>query len=179
VDAGSDSRRSAPGSEPQDVATIPKQAASVEGFVEENPVLTRIFEEMGGKDLGYTVRVCNDSTYRETPTSRMNIGLNAMAEGGAFPDPDTKTIWVHESVVARGGTQRDWGKLNLAQVVAHELGHIRGGRYSCAHASRLGADLPGLTAAERLGLLNDAWNIGTPREDPVDFPPDFTPPTRK
>jgi hypothetical protein len=44
-------------------------------------------------------------------------------------------------------------------VIAHELGHAQTGNFSCAVASRTGANLPGLTAAERQGLLDDAVNI--------------------
>lgn len=128
--------------------------------------LDRIFEQLGGKQSGYTIRICDDSTVIETPTSLHNVGLDAMGQGGALTDPISRTVWVHESVVAAGGITRRWGRLTLAQVVAHELGHIRlmkGGlssaSFDCAQASRAGADLPGLTAAERQGLLDDASNI--------------------
>jgi hypothetical protein len=43
--------------------------------------------------------------------------------------------------------------------MAHELGHAETGSFDCAVASRTGANAPGLTAAERQGLLNDALKI--------------------
>jgi hypothetical protein len=51
--------------------------------------------------------------------------------------------------------------------VAHELGHVRlilkvgrgAASFDCAQASRLAAELPGLTATERQGLLDDALNV--------------------
>jgi hypothetical protein len=67
----------------------------------------------------------------------------------------------------QGGIQRRWGHLNLSQVVAHELGHIRGGGFDCAKSSRLGAEQPGLTATERQGLLDDAVNIDRYLEPPT------------
>jgi hypothetical protein len=120
--------------------------------------LDRIFEQLGGKKLGYTVKICNDSTVVETATGFHNVGLFAKDQGGAFTDPLLKTVWIHESVLAAGGATRRWGRLTLAQVVAHELGHVLGG-FDCAQASRLGAGLPGLTATERQGLLDDAFHI--------------------
>jgi hypothetical protein len=120
--------------------------------------LDTIFEQLGGRKLGYTVKICDDSTVVETTTGFHNVGLFAKDQGGAFTDPLTKTVWIHESVVAAGGATRRWGRLTLSQVVAHELGHIHGG-FDCAQASRIGANLPGLTATERQGLLNDASNI--------------------
>jgi len=149
-------RRTVP-SEPEETSTAPRLAAENDGW--ENPAVSRIFKDLGGNDLGYTVKICNDSTVRETPTTRMNVGLKAMSAGGAFPDHDTKTVWIHESVARAGGIQRRWGHLNMSQVVAHELGHIRGGNFDCAKSSRLGAEQPGLTARERQGLLDDAVNI--------------------
>jgi hypothetical protein len=120
--------------------------------------VTKIFEELGGRDLGYSVKICDDSTVVETPTSLYNVGINARGLGGATSDPITKTVWIHESVLA--GYNHPWrGHLTLRQVVAHELGHIRGGGFDCASASRIGADLPGLTAAERQGLIDDSLNI--------------------
>jgi hypothetical protein len=124
----------------------------------ELSVVTKIFEQMGGFDLGWTVKICDDSTVIETPTGLYNVGINARGLGGATPDPITKTVWIHESVLT--GYNHPWrGHLTLPQVIAHELGHIRGGGWSCAESSRIGADLPGLTEAERQGLLEDARNI--------------------
>jgi hypothetical protein len=122
-------------------------------------VLGRIFEQLGGKALGYTVKICNDATEVVTPEGFFDkVGLIAKHQGGGFTDPVTKTVWIHESALAAGGITRRWGRLTLAQLVAHELGHARGG-INCIVASRLGAELPGLTAAERQGLLDDALNI--------------------
>jgi hypothetical protein len=145
--------------------------------------LGRIFEEIGGTEMGWTVKICDESTVVETESGGVqNVGHMAKNQGGAFPDKATKTVWVHESVVARGGTTRAWGDLNMKQVLAHELGHVSGGEFSCAMSSRIGADLPGLTTAERQGLLNDAVNIA-PTEgitvDQLNLPHDFTPPAKK
>jgi len=144
--------------------------------------VSRIFEELGGQELGYTVRVCNESTTIETKTSFENVGQMAKNQGGAYTNTATKTVWIDESVVARGGITRAWGEeLSTKQILAHELGHVKGG-FNCSMASRAGADLPGLTAAERRGLLNDAVEIA-PKErvtlDQLHLPPDFTPPTKK
>jgi hypothetical protein len=118
------------------------------------------FRALGGVRQGYKVRVCDDSTVVETATSRSNVGLNARYQGGAFTDPSTKTVWIHESLVALNGITRSWGaKLNVRQVIAHELGHVQAGSFDCAAASRTGAGLPGLTAGERQGLLDDALRI--------------------
>jgi hypothetical protein len=127
--------------------------------------LDRIFEQLGGKKTGYTVKVCDDSTVIHKPNGGYhNVGIAARDQGGGLTDPETKTVWIHESVL--GGATRRWGRLTLAQIVAHELGHVwlilRGhdiASFNCALASRLGAELPGLTAAERQGLLDDAFNI--------------------
>jgi hypothetical protein len=63
-------------------------------------------------------------------------------------------------MVGQNGVTRSWGsKLNMRQVMAHELGHAETGSFDCAVASRTGANAPGLTAAERQGLLNDALKI--------------------
>jgi len=130
--------------------------------------LDAIFERLGGKQLGYTIKACNDSTVVPTETGFYNVGLHAMEEGGALTDPDTKTIWIHESVLSAGGMNPGrGGHLTLSQVVAHELGHVRlilkvgrgAASFDCAQASRLAADLPGLTATERQGLLDDALNV--------------------
>jgi hypothetical protein len=145
--------------------------------------LGRIFEEIGGTEMGWTVKICNESTVVQTESGGVqNVGHMAKNQGGAFPDEATKTVWVHESVVAQGGAKRAWGDLDMKQVLAHELGHVRGGKFSCAVSSRLGADLPGLTTVERQGLLNDAVHIA-PTEgitvDQLHLPPDFTPPAKQ
>jgi hypothetical protein len=151
-------RRPAPSSEPEGTSTTAPKQVSQQG-VGENAVVSRIFEQMGGTKLGYTVKTCNDSTVIETPTTRHNVGLTAKYQGGAFTDTNTKTVWIHESVLAEGGIHRRWGRLTVSQVVAHELGHVRGGTFDCAKSSRIGAELPGLSATERQGLIDDALNI--------------------
>jgi len=151
-------RRPAPASEPENTSTTaPKQVAHEAPG--ESAVVSRIFEQMGGTKLGYTVKTCNDATVIETPTTRHNVGLTAKYQGGAFTDTSTKTVWIHESVLTEGGIHRRWGRLTVSQVVAHELGHVRGGGFDCAKSSRIGAELPGLSATERQGLIDDALNI--------------------
>ena len=137
----------------------PKPRPGVGAGLGEGPV-QETFRSLGGVRQGYKVRVCNDATVVETPTSVSNVGLNARYQGGAFTDPSTKTVWLHESMVGQNGVTRSWGsKLNMRQVMAHELGHAETGSFDCAVASRTGANAPGLTAAERQGLLNDALKI--------------------
>ncbi len=119
-----------------------------------------MFRALGGIRQGYKVRICNDTTVVETATSRSNIGLATRHQGGALTDPSTKTVWIHESLIAQSGVTRSWGsKLNVRQVIAHELGHAETRSFDCAVASRTGANAPGLTAAERQGLLDDALRI--------------------
>ena len=113
---------------------------------------------VSGLKAGYKIQICNDSTVIETPTGLYRPGIHAQGQGGAVTDPVTKTIWIHESVVQANGMVRSTlgNRLNLKQVVAHEMGHaqMEGGGF--AMASRIGADLPWLTAEERIGLLDDA-----------------------
>ena len=48
------------------------------------------------------------------------------------------------------GITRAWGEpLSTKQILAHEFRYVKGGGFNCSMASRVGADLPGLTAAER------------------------------
>ncbi|MCF6155911.1 MAG: DUF4157 domain-containing protein [Candidatus Brocadia sp.] len=136
-------------------------AAAVEAMVQRQ--IEIIFGELGGQKTGYKIRLCDDATVIETPTGGVYYpGKETRLVGGAVTDPTRKTIWVHESVVTQNGVVRKWGSaLNLKQVIAHELGHAQTGSFSCSVASRTGANLPGLTAAERKGLLDDAANIET------------------
>jgi len=115
----------------------------------------------------------------ESGSNLTNVGATAKHLGGAFSDPTTSTIWIHEDLVRAGGITRSWGsRLNLNQVIAHEIGHAQGATISCSQASRLGADLTSLTQAERLGLLDDAVRIA-PSEGlgPADLnlPSDYVP----
>ena len=169
-----------PGAIPEPQAT-PIPAASAEPLtaaVEQE--LDAVVADLGGPPEGYTVRIADDSTVIETPTTLDNAGISARHAGGAETNVQTRTIWVHESIVREGGIVRSWGaRLNLRQVVAHEIGHVESGQIQCAFASRAGANIPDLTAAERLGLLEDAAHIAE-REgiafESLRFPPDFKPP---
>jgi len=123
----------------------------------------------------------------KTATTRSNIGLSTKHAGGAQTDPGAKQIWVHQSVVDANGVVRKWGAtLDLKQVVAHELGHGINREGTCAMASRTGADLPGLSAAQRTGLLDDAVHISraSPQAservslEALGLPKDYKPPTR-
>jgi hypothetical protein len=146
-----------------------------------------VFGELGGPRRGFKIQVVDDSTVVETPTSRSNIGLSTKYAGGAQTDPAAKQIWVHRSVVDANGVVRKWGAtLDLKQVVAHELGHGINGGGSCAMASRTGADLPGLSAVQRTGLLDDAVHISRASSltgervslQDLHLPTDYKPPTR-
>ena len=146
-----------------------------------------VFGEIGGPQKGFKIQVVDDSTVYETATSRSNIGLSTKHAGGAQTDPGAKQIWVHQSVVDANGVVRKWGAtLDLKQVVAHELGHGINGGGSCAMASRMGADLPGLSAAQRTGLLDDAVHISRASAqaservslEALGLPKDYKPPTR-
>jgi hypothetical protein len=143
--------------------------------------LDAAFQSVGGSARGYTVRLCNDATFVETPTGFSNAGLSARNAGGAVTDVPNRTVWVHESVVQANGVSRSWGaRLNLRQVVAHEIGHAEAASFNCCVASRTGADLSGLTATERLGLLDDAVHIAPLENVPIselNLPPGFKPPT--
>ena len=130
---------------------------------------------------GYKIQTCNDSTMINGPTSFSKIGIQTREAGGALTDPVTKTIWIHEDLITANGLVRKWGaRLNVNQVTAHELGHAQNEGGRCAMASRTGADLPGLTVEERMGLLDDAVHIA-PEEgisvDDLHLPPDYRPPT--
>ena len=81
-------------------------------------------------------------------------------QGSALTDPGRKTIWIHDSVLTQNGIVRSWGsRLNLRQVIAHELGYAESESVNCSVASETGANTPGLTAAEKQGLLDDAMYI--------------------
>jgi len=149
--------------------------------------LENVFGEIGGPQKGFKIQVVDDSTVHETATTRSNIGLSTKHAGGAQTDPGAKQIWVHQSVVDANGVVRKWGAtLDLKQVVAHELGHGINGEGTCAMASRTGADLPGLNAAQRTGLLDDAVHISraSPQAservslEALGLPKDYKPPTR-
>ena len=97
---------------------------------------------------------------RGTNETTTNIGREVQYWGGALTDIPNRTIWIHESVLAQNGVVRSWGaKLNLRQVIAHELGHAETRSTRCSMASKTGANTPGLTAAEKQGLLDDAMHI--------------------
>jgi hypothetical protein len=118
------------------------------------------FTDLGGDKKGFQIHLVDDSTVTETPTSISNVGLSTKNAGGAQTDPVSKTIWVHRSVVDSNGIVRKWGsRLDLKQVIAHELGHGLNKGGPCSLASRRGADLPGLSADQRTGLLDDAVHI--------------------
>ncbi len=156
-----------------------KPAAARQTFVHD------VFHELGGPKKGFKIEIVDDSSVIETPTSRSNIGLMAKQAGGAVTDPTTKQIWVHRDIVDANGIVRRWGAtLDLKQVAAHELGHGINGGGPCALASRTGADLPGLSAAQRAGLLDDAVHISraAPTADErvpladLHLPKDYEPP---
>jgi hypothetical protein len=144
--------------------------------------LDSAFQSVGGPARGYTVRICNDATYVETPTSLWNVGIAAREAGGATTDVANRTVWVYESVVRADGVARDWGAwLNLRQVIAHEIGHAEASTFSCCIASRTGANLSTLTGAERIGLLADAVRIAPVEGVPIaelDLPAGFRLPPR-
>lgn len=159
----------------------PKSEVPFEFMAWAQRLIESIFKKLGGTRTGYKIKICDDTTVIETETGFTNIGLQTRFLGGAHVDPTTKTIWVHESIVREKGLVRSWGStINLPQVIAHEIGHIFSNSISCARASRAGADLPGLTAAERVGLLDDAVHIaskeGVPQAD-LNLPPDYQPPS--
>ena len=135
---------------------------------------------VSGLKAGYKIQICNDSTVIEGPTSYSKIGIQTREAGGALTDPATKTIWVNESVVIANGIVRKWGaRLNFKQVTAHEMGHAEMDGGTCAMASRKGADMPWLTTAERMGLLDDAVHIRRDAGlglDGLDLPPGYRPP---
>jgi hypothetical protein len=149
---------------------------------EEALNLENSFGSLGGAKTGYKIQICDDSTVIEKPSGGVYYpGRAASGVGGAVTDTETKTIWVHKSVVGANGIARRWGSsLNLKQVTAHELGHATTGSFSCAVASRAGAELPGLTTAERTGLLDDAVHIA-PTEgvnlSDLNLPQGYKPPT--
>jgi hypothetical protein len=156
-----------------------KPAAARQAFVDS------VFSELGGPKRGFTIQIVDDSTVIETPTSRWNLGLATANQKGALTDVGARRIYVHQSLVDANGLVRDWGAaLDLKQVTAHELGHGINGGGPCAMASRTGADLPGLSAAQRAGLLDDAVHISrssrTPDErlrlEDLHLPKDYEPP---
>jgi hypothetical protein len=94
----------------------------------EAAAVGEIFEQLGGRELGYTVRICNESTVIETESGFENVGQLAKNQGGAYTNTATKTVWIDESVVTQGSITRAWGEqLTTRQILAHELGHVRGG----------------------------------------------------
>jgi hypothetical protein len=121
--------------------------------------LVRLFRRLGGRRTKFEIRVCEDATVIETKEGMTKVGLLAEESGGAFTDPVSKVIWVHEKTVRSGGLDRAWGRLNLRQVVAHEIGHAQGATSKCSIASAIGAKLSGLKRAEKIGLLDDAVQI--------------------
>ena len=144
--------------------------------------LDAAFQAVGGPARGYTVQLVNDGTVVQTATGYSNAGAAARSAGGAVTDVPARVVYVHESVVQANGVVRSWGaRLNLRQVIAHELGHGEAASFDCCMASRCGADLAGLNAAERTGLLEDAARIAPKEGVPLgnlDLPPDFQPPTK-
>jgi hypothetical protein len=157
-----------------------KPAAARQAFV------STIFGELGGPKRGFRVQIVDDTTVEHKPDGRFtNLGMSARYAGGAETNLATKQIFVHQDLVDANGIVRKWGApLDLKQVIAHELGHGINGGGPCALASRTGADLPGLSAAQRTGLLNDAVHISrsanVPGErlplDALHLPKDFEPP---
>jgi hypothetical protein len=118
------------------------------------------FRELGGPKQGFQIQIVDDSTVIEKPRSLSNIGLSTRNVGGAQTDPVSKQIWIHQAVIDENGVVRKWGAtLDLKQVIAHELGHGLNKGGPCSMASRTAADLPGLSAAQRTGLLDDAVHI--------------------
>jgi hypothetical protein len=97
-------RRAVPTPEPENASAAPTQI-SEEASSEESAMINRIFEQVGGKDMGYNVKICNDSTVVEGPKTRWNVGLHAKSVGGATVDRQSKTVWVHESVIAQGASR--------------------------------------------------------------------------
>lgn len=173
--------RPTPGPTRRGMITYPTAATATVAAEAEALNLENSFGELGGPRTGYKIQICDDSTVIEKPSGGVYYpGKAASNAGGAVTDTETKTIWVHESVVGANGIVRKWGStLNLKQVTAHEVGHATTGSFSCAVASRTGADLPGLTAIERNGLLDDAVHIA-PTEGvklgDLNLPKDYEPP---
>lgn len=170
-----------PGAIPEAEATPIPGAAAEPATAATEQQLDGVVAELGGPRQGYTVQICDDSTFIETPDGGFSRpGLSARNAGGAETNTQTRTIWVHEYVVRNDGIVRSWGaRLNLRQVVAHEMGHVESGEIQCSFASRAGADLPGLTEAERVGLMEDAARISAREGVPfnrLNFPPGFEPP---
>jgi hypothetical protein len=172
--------RPTPGPTRRGMITYP--TAATVAAEEEALNLENSFGSLGGAKTGYKIQICDDSTVIEKPSGGVYYpGRAASGVGGAVTDTETKTIWVHKSVVGANGIARRWGSsLNLKQVTAHELGHATTGSFSCAVASRAGAELPGLTTAERTGLLDDAVHIA-PTEgvnlSDLNLPQGYKPPT--
>lgn len=126
---------------------------------ETKSLINNLFGFLGGENTGFRIKICNDSTMIETPVTVTNVGMMVNMQGGAWTDPVEKIIWIHEKIINKDGIVRRGGsKLNLRQVIAHEIGHAMG-ETKCSMASRRGAELPGLTQAEREGLLRDADQI--------------------
>ena len=142
--------------------------------------MEQVFARLGGC-RGYRIRVCDDATLIESPTRFFPAGRLAKYAGGALTDPDLHVIWVHEELIRNGGLARSWGsRLNINQVVAHEIGHGMGaGAGECHLASRMGANLSGLNQGERLGLLEDAVQIARQQNislDSLNLPSNYTTP---
>jgi hypothetical protein len=75
----------------------------------DTAALGRIFEELGGTEMGYTVQICNESTVVETATSRQNVGLMAKNQGGRSRTPRQKqsgstSRWWRGAVLRVNGT---------------------------------------------------------------------------
>ncbi len=143
------------------------QCADLENVPPIPPVLQPLqqtllstLRRLGGPPAGYEIRICNNETIISDGRLVSYVGRSANYAGGAETDSTRQLIWVHESTVANNGISRRWGdRVNLQQVVAHELGHAHTGSGSCAVASQRGSILPGLSAAERRGLRIDAARI--------------------
>ena len=147
-----------------------------------------VFADLGGPRRGYKLHLVDDSTVIDTPGGGLSrAGLAAKNAGGAETNIVTKQIFVHQDVFNANGVVRRWGAtLDLKQVIAHELGHGVNNGGPCALASRAGADLSGLSAAQRTGLLDDAVHISrsAPTADErvslqrLNLPSDYKPPAR-
>lgn len=132
---------------------------SISSPLDPQQVLDWYFNLLGGRNSGYSIRVCDSSTRVEGAESYTNIGIFVDLEGGAFTDPESHTIWVHADIIRSGGKTRIWGgRLNVKQVIAHELGHAYS-ETTCSVASQVGSTLPGLTDTERQEMRIDAIMI--------------------